>query len=105
MVADKEPLTARAVVLDTAKKLVLGDRNNTYGSPSQDFARTAAIWTALGFSFNGEKVKAHHVAMAMMSLKLSRLAWSPLHSDSWIDAAGYSACGYECMGDEVDDEV
>jgi Domain of unknown function (DUF6378) len=96
----KEPLTARQTILDTAKTCVLGDRNNTYGPPTQDFARTAALWTDLGFTFNGEPVKAHHVAMAMMALKLSRLVWSPQHIDSWIDAAGYSACGFECTGDE-----
>lgn len=92
----KQELTAREVVLDSAKTCVLGDRNNTYGPPNQDFQRTADIWTALGFTYNGEAVKAHHVAMAMASLKLSRLAWSPLHVDSWVDLAGYAACGYEC---------
>lgn len=101
MSKDKEKLvTAREVILETAKTYVLGDRNNTYGSPVQDFTRTADLWSALGFSYNGEPVKAHHVAMAMASLKLSRLAWSPLHVDNWVDLAGYAACGYECAGDE-----
>lgn len=101
MSRDKEKsVTAREVVLETAKNYVLGDRNNTYGSPTQDFTRTADLWSALGFSFEGAPVKAHHVAMAMASLKLSRLTWSPLHADNWIDLAGYAACGYEAAGEE-----
>jgi hypothetical protein len=95
----KEPLTARQTILDTAKTCVLGDRNNTYGPPTQDFQRTADLWTTLGFSFNGKPVEAHQVAMAMMALKLSRLVWSPRHIDSWVDTAGYAACGYECTGE------
>jgi hypothetical protein len=93
-----EPLTARETILNTAKTYVLGDRNSTYGSPTQDFERTAGLWSALGFSFEGEPVKAHQVAMAMMCLKLSRLVWGPRRVDSWVDVAGYAACGYECTG-------
>lgn len=38
--------------------------------------------------------------MAMMALKLSRLTWSPERQDSWMDVAGYSACGWECVEGE-----
>lgn len=92
------PLTARETILNTARACVLGDRNNVYGSPTQDFERTAKLWSALGFSFGGEPVQAHHIAMAMAALKLSRLTWNPRHIDSWIDLAGYAACGFECTG-------
>lgn len=96
-------LTNREVVLRTAEKLVMRDRNCTYGPPTQDFDRTAAIWNAMGVTFNGEPLRGHHVAMLQIGLKLSRLTWSELHQDSWIDVAGYSACGYECVAYEQDD--
>jgi len=31
----------------------------------------------------------------MALLKLSRIAWQPNKTDSWIDLAGYAACGWE----------
>jgi len=30
-------------------------------------------------------------------LKVSRLSWRPDNPDSWVDIAGYAACGFECM--------
>lgn len=31
-----------------------------------------------------------------MMVKLSRLMWTPAKRDSWVDIAGYAACGLEC---------
>lgn len=86
----------RSDLLDEAKILVTGDRNNAYGPPSQDFLRSADMMTALGFRApDGGPIRAHHVAMLMALIKLSRLVWSPLRRDSWTDLAGYAACGFE----------
>lgn len=93
--------TARDFLLDEAKHLITGDRNNQYGPPHQDFTRTAALWTALGFEFNGRPVESHHVALAMIQLKSSRLAWQPEKFDSWADIAGYSGCGWECVVEDT----
>lgn len=90
----------RQELLEEAIRLTTRDRNNSYGPPLQDFTRTAALWTALGFSFNGETIQPHHVAMAMNQLKLSRLAWQPENRDSWADASGYIGCGFECAVEE-----
>ncbi len=38
----------------------------------------------------------HDVAVMMTQLKMSRLAWSPQKQDSYVDAAGYMACGWDC---------
>ena len=82
----------REEVLDQAKGLIIGDRNAQYGEPTQDFARTADMWTA----YTGYPFKPHDVAAMQALLKLSRIAWSPGKDDSWIDVAGYAACGAEC---------
>lgn len=83
-------------ILHEAYRLTTGDRQNQYGSPDQDFARTAAMWSALF----GRHFETHEVAMAMVCLKLSRLTWSPAKRDSWTDAAGYVRCGWLCTEPE-----
>lgn len=96
------PDSPRASALDEARQLITGDRNNAYGPPTQDFRRTAEMASGFGFRFVGhpdaapEDLEPHHVAIFMMLLKLSRLAWTPGKRDSWVDAAGYAGCGYEC---------
>jgi hypothetical protein len=86
----------RASVCDEGKQLITGDRNNTYGPPTQDFQRTASMATAFGFQVNGEPLESHHVAIFMILLKMSRLAWTPAKRDSWVDTIGYAGCGFEC---------
>lgn len=91
----------RAVVLDSAKTLVLGDRNNQYGPPTQDFDRTAGVLRSLGYcKSDGSRLAAHDVAIILASVKLSRIMWSPDKRDHWDDLAGYAACGYECVATE-----
>jgi hypothetical protein len=36
------------------------------------------------------------VAAMLALLKIARLQQSPNHRDSWVDLAGYAACGAEC---------
>jgi hypothetical protein len=96
----EERMTDRKRLLDTAAEYVLRQRNKSYGEPDEDFQRIAAIATALGFRFSNEDttirvLTGSDVALFMACLKLSRLAWAPDHEDSWIDLAGYAACGME----------
>lgn len=85
-----EPLT-RTACLDRARELVSSTREATYGAPAIAFRRIAALWsTALA-----TPIAPHQVAICMMLLKVARLAENPEHADSWVDAAGYAACGAE----------
>ena len=88
----------RARILDTAKELINGDRNSSYGPPNDDFAKTAKFWSVYLSATNNCKVDIHphDVAALMALLKISRIAWSPLKDDNWIDLAGYAACGWSC---------
>lgn len=81
-------------ILFEAHRLVNGDRNNQYGPPTQDFDRTAKIWSAL----KGVEFQPYEVALFLASVKLSRLTWSPGKRDSWTDLAGYACCGWKCVG-------
>lgn len=74
-------------VLEEAQRIVHGARQQAYGHPREDFARTAGMWSAI----LGIDVEPHHVALCMIALKLGRLAHSPGHRDSIVDVAGYAA--------------
>lgn len=93
--------TRREEILDGARDAVLKQRNNSYGPPTQDFDRTARILNSMGFSIvdeagNVAPISSHHVAVIQIAVKLSRITWAPTHKDSWLDVAGYAACGFEC---------
>ena len=82
----------RARCLDSAAQIVTGQRNMQYGEPEQNFARIAAIWSVLF----GIEVTTEDVAMALVAVKVARFASkSGFQPDTWIDIAGYAACGYE----------
>lgn len=74
-------------ILEEAQRLVGGDRGKDYGPPDADFARTAAMWTAL----KGVEFEAREVAMFMICVKLSREVHRPKR-DNAVDMAGYSLC-------------
>jgi hypothetical protein len=81
----------REVILDTAKELISGDREQTYGSAHESFNRIARLWEVI----LDTPVTATDVARCMVAMKLSRLQGNDEHGDSWIDIAGYAALGAE----------
>lgn len=88
---------ARAQVLDEAKRLITGDRNRSYGSPTQNFQDTAVVWSTI-FRHKlapGEVFTPADIAAAMVALKLMRRIAGD-KADNWVDICGYAACGYEC---------
>lgn len=84
----------RKKVLETADKAVNGDRDTQYGNPEDSFERIAEYWqTYLEDKVN---IGAEDVAIMMILFKIARLEGSEyLHQDSWVDIAGYAACGCE----------
>jgi len=85
-------MTEREKALASAAKYISGQRDKQYGGPEENFARIAKIW---GVLFERE-FTSEDVAMAMIAVKIGRhAANSGFQSDTWIDIAGYAACGYE----------
>jgi hypothetical protein len=78
-------------ILDEAARITSGDRQASYGPPDQDFARTAAMWSAI----KGVSFEPREVAMFMIALKLSRETHQRKR-DNWVDVAGYAHCGSQC---------
>ena len=89
----------RKETLDAAAKCVLSDRNTSYGSPEDNFRQTAAIWNVhlqgRGLLAEGKSLGPEDVAALMIGLKLARLVTSIDKADTWVDIAGYAACGAE----------
>lgn len=85
-------------VLSEAKRLIEGPRRASYGSPEQDFKRTAGMWTALlQYKLKpGEQIRPQDIAWCMILLKASRAQHSDKR-DNMVDAAGYSGCAWMCV--------
>lgn len=84
----------REQILVEAAEAVMGDRDVSYGGPEDSFTRIADLWEAhFGYHFD-----AGMVSQALILLKLARVAQNPGHRDSWVDLAGYAACGAEVSG-------
>lgn len=90
-------LTTRESILDAAKQCVCTDRESQYGSPEDNFATIAKMWSEYLYAATGKEIEvsAHDVAAMMSLLKIARIATGEPKADSWIDLAGYAACGGE----------
>lgn len=81
----------RADILTTALQAVTVDRAATHGDAERSVGQIAAVWSAR----LGVTITPAQVCIMMVDLKCAR-AWSnPDHADSWVDMAGYAACGGE----------
>jgi hypothetical protein len=104
---DERRYAHRQHLLQEAEKIIMTERNKSYGEPDEDFQRIAAIASAMGFralktierpdgnTSEFVPLTGSDVARFMIALKLSRLSWMPTHRDSWLDIAGYAGCGFE----------
>lgn len=90
------PATNKRTVLEAAIKTV-ADRGAPYGGVEDNFGRIAALWRVHMKNRYGldTEIDASDVASMMILMKLARLENQPRHPDSWIDIAGYAACGGE----------
>lgn len=72
-------------------------RADTHGAPESNFERIAALWTIVlaGRLKDGATIAPTDVALCLDAVKTARLIQNPRHVDSWVDKAGYAACGME----------
>ncbi len=84
-------MTDRQQLLNDAAVLIHGDRNKTYDTPTKNFERIAQLWSA----YLDHEVSVADVAVLNVLQKIARLMHTPGHYDSWVDIAGYAACGHE----------
>ena len=81
----------REELLQKAAETVCGSREQAHGNPEGTFERIALAWSA----YLDIDIMTADVAVMMILLKTARLRGNPKHEDSWVDIAGYAACGAE----------
>lgn len=86
----------RADVLHEAERCICGQREQDYGSPEQNFATIANLWS----DYLNAEVTALDVAMMMCLLKIARIKNGGGTGDSFVDLCGYGACGGEIHSNE-----
>lgn len=95
----------RIDLLEEAIRLTAGDRNKTYGPPTENMQATADLF----FLVTGIRLDAQQAALFNVCLKLARLRKSPGHRDSHVDAMAYLGIAFqahiettESVSDHVD---
>ena len=71
-------------ILQEDDRIVNGPRQAAYGTPLDNWSRTAALWSA----YLGVTVTAEQAAMCLVLVKVAREANRP-HRDNLVDGAGY----------------
>lgn len=95
--ADEEPHSRRDI-LRCAEKCVCGQREQDYGTPESNFQLIADLWNGyLGGKTDNPVISVTPVDVSMMMalLKIARIRNGGGSGDSFVDLAGYAACGGE----------
>ena len=89
----------RAEILETASKLVCGDREQQYSPPENSFRAIAELWNAYLLNADvlttGRMLEADDVVLMMALFKIARIQTGSYNDDSFVDACGYIACAGE----------
>lgn len=76
--------------METAIRLINGDRRETHGPVTKSFEDIAEAWTmALGFGVNS-----HMVGLLMADMKRSRMKQGKANQDDYVDLAAYIALAW-----------
>lgn len=91
-------------ILQTAERLIYGERNKVYRHPTENFANIANLWNAYfvaikvrpdvstGLEMGLMQVNKIDVAYMNILQKIARGATAQDHMDTVVDIAGYAGC-------------
>lgn len=92
-----QSLIESSKILDIAKEIIHGDREQAYGDPRFNLDTIAQLWSVYlqrlfySWGIDGAELRAEDVSQMMILLKTARLIHNPTHKDSLVDQAGYAA--------------
>jgi len=100
--SEKPTSVTRADILHEAERMVCGHRQQDYGSPEENFEMIAQLWgpyirkrLGLEYSHSVNCITAEDVVNMMVLFKMARITSGTATRDSYVDMAGYAACGAE----------
>ena len=85
-------------ILETAIKLVSGQRHTDYGDKVENHKNIASLWSA----FLDKTITPHDVAIMMCLLKIARTKLGAVSEDTYVDGSAYMAIAGECKSHEQD---
>lgn len=88
--------TIREKILNEANNVVNIGREQTYGTPENNFKFIADMWSV----YLGKSIYPSDVALMMVMLKIARTKTGKFHADNFVDMAGYAACAAELAEEE-----
>ena len=100
-------MNKREKCLRLANEAINGMRDEQYGSPEDNFKTIARLWS----EYLEVVLSPVDVAMMMSLLKIARIKSGRQTGDSFVDIAGYAACGYEIARggkvtvDDIEDDL
>lgn len=85
-------------ILDEAREIIHGDREQTHGEPAKNLRAIGHIWTAILQSQlrPDATITPELVCLMMAGLKLARAANRPSHREHALDTVGYMALMERC---------
>lgn len=86
----------RDEILETAKSIINGEREGTYGKAEDSFKTIAALWSG----YLNTNISSVDVANLMILMKVARNSTGVYKEDNWIDICGYAALGGEIQEKE-----
>lgn len=93
-------ISERDRILKTAKSIINGERQGTYGRAEDSFAVIAGLWNAY-LNKTGVTITSTDVANMMILMKIARNSSGVYKEDNWIDICGYAALGGEIQAKEI----
>lgn len=81
----------RGKILDEARAIINGERQDMYGNPEDSFDAIADFWAVYQKHSNGNYSPAHDAAMQMALMKVARICTGTGGRDSYVDLCGYVA--------------
>lgn len=94
----------RGYVLDKAKEIINGKRQDQYGNPEDSFGAIAQLWNAYLKNIKGD-LNNFDVAMLMALMKVARMLRASGHEDSAVDACGYLALAQDMLGKPKKEQI